>query len=103
MSWSPELFIGGIRPWPDSVHVVRSRTDEMRRYMPEPVRHEGETNWDRLFGTPEKASKVLVALNTCRVVGCEDCAAREVCMPYSDFVSSIYDDVLEWLESEAEQ
>lgn len=35
MSWSPELFIGGMRPWPDAVHVVRSQTDEMRRYVPE--------------------------------------------------------------------
>ena len=33
--WSPELYIGGMRPWPDTVQVVRSRTDEMRRYVPE--------------------------------------------------------------------
>lgn len=35
MSWSPELFIGELRPWPDTVHVVRGKTDEMRRYVPE--------------------------------------------------------------------
>ena len=34
MSWSPDLFIGELRPWPDSVHVVRGRTDEARRYFP---------------------------------------------------------------------
>lgn len=35
MSWSPDLFIGELRPWPDSVYVVRSRTVETRRYVPE--------------------------------------------------------------------
>lgn len=35
MSWSPDLFIGEMRPWPDSVHVVRGKTDETRRYTPE--------------------------------------------------------------------
>lgn len=35
MSWSPELFIGDLRPWPDTVHVVRGKTDEMQRYVPE--------------------------------------------------------------------
>lgn len=35
MSWSPELCIGEFRPWPDSVHVTRYKTDETRRYVPE--------------------------------------------------------------------
>ena len=35
MSWSPELFIGELRPWPDTVHVVRGKTEETRRYVPE--------------------------------------------------------------------
>lgn len=35
MSWSPDLFIGELRPWPDTVHVVRGKTDETRRYVPE--------------------------------------------------------------------
>ena len=39
MSWSPEVFIGEFRPWPDSVHVVRGRTDEKVRYMPERTCH----------------------------------------------------------------
>jgi len=34
MSWSPDLFIGEFRPWPDTVHVVRGKTDETRRYVP---------------------------------------------------------------------
>ena len=35
MSWSPSVYIGEMRPWPDSVHVVRGKTDEVRRYFPE--------------------------------------------------------------------
>ena len=46
MSWSPELFIGELRPWPDTVHVVRGRTGETRRYVPE--RTCRITGWDPL-------------------------------------------------------
>lgn len=35
MSWTPELYIGGMRPWPDAVRVVRSQTDESVTYVPE--------------------------------------------------------------------
>ena len=35
MSWSPDLYIGELRPWPDSVRVVRGNSGEARRYMPE--------------------------------------------------------------------
>ena len=35
MSWAPELCIGEFRPWPDSIHVTREKTDETRRYVPE--------------------------------------------------------------------
>lgn len=35
MSWSPDLFIGELRPWPYSVHVVRGKTEEFKRYVPE--------------------------------------------------------------------
>ena len=35
MSWSTELHIGELRPWPDTVHVVRGKTEETRRYVPE--------------------------------------------------------------------
>ena len=56
-----------------------------------------ESNYQRLFGTPERAARVVIALNTCRVVGCEDCAARQLCMPYSEFPHDNYDALLEWL------
>ena len=45
MSWSPDLYIGELRPWPDSVHVVRGNTDETRRYFPE--RKDGQEALER--------------------------------------------------------
>lgn len=35
MSWSYKLCIGNLRPWPEAVYVIRDRTDETRRYVPE--------------------------------------------------------------------
>ena len=35
MSWHITEYIGELRPWPDSVHVVRGRTGETVRYFPE--------------------------------------------------------------------
>lgn len=35
MSWSPDVFIGEFRPWPDTVQVVRGTYDDTRRYVPE--------------------------------------------------------------------
>ena len=33
MSWSPHLYIGEFRPWPESIYVTRDKTDETRRYV----------------------------------------------------------------------
>ena len=35
MSWSPDMFIGKKRPWPDEVHVVKGNYEVIRRYVPE--------------------------------------------------------------------
>ena len=59
------------------------------------------TNYEKLFGTPERAARIVIALNSCRVVGCEDCAARQLCTPYSEFVHDDYDALLEWLRGDA--
>ena len=48
MSWSPDVFIGELRPWPDTVHVVRGKTDETRRYMPESESDQLRAENDRL-------------------------------------------------------
>ena len=32
MSWTPEVHIGELRPWPDSVLVVRGNSGESMRY-----------------------------------------------------------------------
>lgn len=49
MSWSPDLFIGELRPWPDTVHVVRGKTDEMRRYVPEEMLFHERDGHDEQF------------------------------------------------------
>lgn len=56
------------------------------------------TNYEKLFGTPERAARVVMALRDCRVVGCCDCLARDLCKPYSEFELS--GTLAEWLESE---
>lgn len=49
MSWSPDLFIGELRPWPDTVHVVRGKTDETRRYVPEEMLFRERDGHDEQF------------------------------------------------------
>ena len=64
--------------------------------------YEGARNtsrWFELFGTPERAARVIVALNHCRVVGCVDCAARGACG--YDGCGGDYDALLEWLRGDA--
>ena len=56
----------------------------------------GKSRWHELFGTPERAARVVVALNNCRVVGCEECAARGACR--NDGCGDDYDALLEWLK-----
>ncbi len=60
----------------------------------------GETRWERLFGAPERAARIVVALNNCRVVSCEECAARGACR--YDGCGDDYDTLLEWLRGDAE-
>ena len=55
--------------------------------------------YSELFGTPERAARVIVALNNCRVVGCVDCAARGACR--YDGCGDDYDALLEWLKGDA--
>ena len=39
MSWTPELYIGELRPWPDAVQVVRDRSGEVMLYTITPLLH----------------------------------------------------------------
>ena len=49
MSWSPELCIGEFRPWPDTVHVVRGKTEEKRRYVSEEMLFRERVGHDEQF------------------------------------------------------
>ena len=35
MTKALDVYIGEMRPWPDTVNVIRGKTDETRRYMSE--------------------------------------------------------------------
>ena len=35
MTKTLDVYIGELRPWPDTVNVIRGKTDETRRFMPE--------------------------------------------------------------------
>ena len=50
MSWSTDLHIGELRPWPDSVHVVRDNTEETRSYFPERTATRIVRTYDGLTG-----------------------------------------------------
>lgn len=39
MSWTADIIIGELRPWPDAVQVVRGDTDETMRYTVTPLPH----------------------------------------------------------------
>lgn len=54
----------------------------------------GETNWERLFGTPERAARTLVNLN-CDGSGCDGCSLGDIECNYG------YDALLEWLRGDA--
>lgn len=58
-----------------------------------------ESRYSELFGAPERAARVIVALNHCRVVCCEECAARGACR--YDGCGDDYDALLEWLRGDA--
>ena len=60
---------------------------------------DADTRWHELFGTPKRAARTAVALNNCRVVSCEDCAARGACR--YDGCGEDYDALLEWLRGDA--
>ena len=61
--------------------------------------YEDASRYSELFGTPERAARTVIALETCRVVGCVDCAARGVCKYQCDYDFD-YDAILEWLGGE---
>lgn len=67
-------------------------------YIVEQSESNRESRWHELFGTPERAARVVVALNNCLVVCCEECAARGACR--YDGCGDDYDALLEWLRGD---
>lgn len=42
MSWTADIYIGEMRPWPDALYAVRDLSGERRLYVPERTCHEIE-------------------------------------------------------------
>lgn len=57
-----------------------------------------ESNWERLFGTPERTARTVLSLDYC-CENCDECPAFEICGLHSKFGRTIYE-MAEWLESE---
>lgn len=87
MSWSPDLFIGEFRPWPDTVHVVRGRTDETRRYVPEEMLFHERDGHDEQFERARSLEDENARLRSClsddaenaRMIMAENEKLRELC------------------------
>lgn len=59
----------------------------------------GETNWDLLFGTPERAARTLLdACDNCNQNDCNGCQVYEL----TSGGDLDYDALLEWLRGDAE-
>lgn len=60
-----------------------------------------ESNYEKLFGTPERAARTLDGFNKCEAdpaFSCDGCTVSEACvLRYFD-----YDTALEWLRGDAE-
>lgn len=75
----------------EAADTITSLSDKLQGVM--------GTRYNELFGTPERAARTTVALNNCRVVCCEDCAARGACR--YEGCGDDYDALLEWLRGDA--
>ena len=55
------------------------------------------TNYEKLFGTPERAARTLSVTSKCfeHATACRDCMYKSYCNTQCD-----YDALLEWLQSE---
>lgn len=77
MSWQVDLIIGELRPWPDSVRVLRGVTGEGRIYTPE-RRARKVTVWthdtDHATGHTE-CSECKGSINPC-AKWCEHCGCK---------------------------
>ena len=58
------------------------------------------SNYERLFGTPERAARTVLSLDYC-CEDCDKCPAFEICGLHSKFGRTVYE-MTEWLRGEDE-
>lgn len=85
--------IAGPKPWGGGTVIHAWKTDEEYKAV------DMHSRWHELFGTPERAARVIAALNNCRVTDCIDCWARGACRYYG--CGDDYDALFEWLRGDA--
>lgn len=64
----------------------------------------GETRYEQLFGTPEKAARTLLEIK-CGIKSCKGCPIAEPCAGCDvllDGGKALHDALLEWLRGDAE-
>jgi hypothetical protein len=63
--------------------------------------YEGETRWHELFGTPERAANVILALQICPCGKdeCVFCPAHDVCFEHYKDGRTVYE-MAEWLRGD---
>ena len=93
MSWSPDLFIGEFRPWPDTVHVVRGKTDEMRRYVPEEMLFHERDGHDEQFERARSLEDENARLRSCLS---DDAENAKMIMGENAKLRELVGDMCEW-------
>ena len=85
MTKTPDVYIGETRPWPDTVNVIRGKTDEVRRYLPEELGTRALLDGAKLMGenrrlreSNDKLRELVTGLYKCWVnEGCEGCPMQD--------------------------
>ena len=99
MSFTPDFYIGGPQPWPDSVRVVLDWTDETRLYVPEvslySLQERATCNAWTIKRLKEENAKlrelVRIAVKYCDSGTCDGCPilGEDESCPYSDMAREL--------------
>ena len=99
MSFTPDFYIGGPQPWPDSVRVVLDWTDETRWYVPEvslySLQERATCNAWTIKRLKEENAKlrelVRIAVKYCDSGTCDECPIQSESgsCPYSDMAREL--------------
>lgn len=84
--------VDAMREAADTIESLRDKLQEMQGVG-------GESNYTRLFGTPERTARTVLSLDYC-CEDCDKCPAFEICGLHSKFGRTVYG-MTEWLRGDA--